>query len=82
MWKDIVTALINSGLTQYEIAARVGISQPHVSDLANGHRGKRIGFELGNKLLALHAERCRDSCAAPARTPSAGDVASAEPSAA
>jgi predicted XRE-type DNA-binding protein len=58
MWKDIIAAIMKSGLSQHQIAAAVGVSQAHISDLAAGKRGKRIGFELGKRLQSLHEERC------------------------
>lgn len=67
MWEKIISDLIASGLTQREIASRVGISQAHVSDLSLGRRGKRIGFEVGKALSDLHEHRCgkkRKGCAA------------------
>ncbi|MDV7397456.1 helix-turn-helix transcriptional regulator, partial [Arthrospira platensis SPKY1] len=58
MWKDIITSLVRSGMTQVQIAEAAGISQAHVSDLMNGRRGKRVSFDIGRRLEALHAKRC------------------------
>lgn len=59
MWKDIITSLMSSGMTQHQIAEAAGISQAHVSDLMTGKRGKRLSFEIGQRLSALHAKRCK-----------------------
>ena len=47
-----------SGMTQKEMAASIGASQSYVSDLERGVRGKRIGFEVGQKLHTLWLEKC------------------------
>lgn len=57
-WKSIISNLQASGLTQVQIAEAAGISQAHVSDLMNGRRGKRVSFDIGRRLEALHAKRC------------------------
>lgn len=64
MWKQIVSDLIESGLSQKEISERVGCSQPYICDLASGKAGKRLGFEVGKRLTELHQERCGDQAAA------------------
>lgn len=61
MWREIIDSLMRSGMTQHQIAASCGISQAHVSDLMNGRRGKRLSFEIGERLRALHAERVPDA---------------------
>ena len=57
-WTSIISELQEQGLTQAEIARLVGTSQGHISGLGAGKRGKRLGFEIGQRLLGLHAERC------------------------
>lgn len=59
MWQDIIKYLVSRGLSQRDIAKQVGVSQAHICDLANGKRGKRIGYELGQKLNDLHARELR-----------------------
>lgn len=55
-WKTIISDLRAAGLTQSEIAQEAGTSQGHISDIANGKKGKHLSFEIGAKLLALHAQ--------------------------
>lgn len=54
-WHKLITDLEARGWTQQKIAARVGTSQGHISDIRNGRRGKRIGFSVGVALVDLHA---------------------------
>ena len=34
--------------------------QAHVSALMTGRRGKRVGYEIGLRLLVLHRDRCKE----------------------
>lgn len=61
MWKEIIQELLNTGLTQGQIAERVQVTQTHISDLLHEKRGKRLGFEIGTRLIALHQEVCATS---------------------
>jgi len=56
MWAEIINELLDAGLSQGEIARRVGCSQPYISDLARGNCGKRIGWDLGKKIKDLHEQ--------------------------
>ena len=56
-WKSLIADLAKLGLTQKQIAAAAGISQPAVSDLARGRTLSPV-WEIGEKLRRLHAERC------------------------
>ena len=56
-WTLLIKDLIDSGLTQAEIAERVGCRQGYVSDVLNGRRGKSLSYEIGSRLIELHAER-------------------------
>lgn len=56
MLKDLITQILATGMSQAEVASRLGISQTHVSCIASGKRGKRVGFELGQRILRLHSE--------------------------
>jgi predicted transcriptional regulator len=52
-WKKLIHDLVASGLTQVEIANRVGCSQPTIAMLASG--GQRdVRWTCGEKLRALH----------------------------
>lgn len=57
-WTVLIRELQACGLTQEEIASKVGITQPSVSALAAG-KVKQPSFDLGNKLLKLHAKVTR-----------------------
>lgn len=59
MWKEKITDLLGSGLSQRELAELVGTSQPHICDLRTGKRGKRIGYDLGKRIEQLHLRRCK-----------------------
>jgi transcriptional regulator with XRE-family HTH domain len=56
-FKIIISNLMESGLTQHEIAAAAGSSQAHISCLLSGRR-KQPNWALGDALLRLHAEVC------------------------
>lgn len=59
-WKERIAYLTTeAGMTQGQIAEEIGASQPHVSDLASGKRGKRLGFEIGQRLVALYDRKRR-----------------------
>lgn len=52
-WKTLIQDLVASGLTQVEIANRVGCSQPTIAMLASGAQ-RDIRWTYGEKLRALH----------------------------
>jgi transcriptional regulator with XRE-family HTH domain len=53
-WKTIITDIkIGLGMTQVQIAHRVGISQTSVSELENG-KTKEPGYAIGRSLVDLH----------------------------
>jgi len=56
-WKSLIADLAKSGMTQKQIAAAAGISQPAVSALVRGRTLSPV-WEIGEKLRRLHAERC------------------------
>ena len=64
-WAKLIRDLQQAGMTQAEIAASVGCSRPHISDIANGRRGRRMAYEVGAGLVGLHAERAAPNSAAP-----------------
>lgn len=53
-WSEIIIDIKSFGLSQGEIAAECGISDGHVSDILHGRRGKRLGYSVGEKLIAMH----------------------------
>jgi predicted transcriptional regulator len=61
-WKSLIQELLSRGLTQDQIAEQSGCSQSFVSDLLNGKRGKRIGFEKAQGLISLR-DRLRKEAA-------------------
>ena len=56
-WKSLIADLAQLGMTQKEIGAAVGLSQPAVSDLARGRTPSPV-WEVGEALRRLHAARC------------------------
>lgn len=57
-WKNIVTELLATGLTQQQLADLAGCSQNMISDLYLGKKGERLGYSIGKSLVDLHQERC------------------------
>lgn len=56
-WKTLIAELTEIGMTQAEIGAIAELSQPAISDLANG-RTRDVRWSSGDRLRKLHAERC------------------------
>jgi len=56
-WKNLIADLMDSGMTQAEIADACLTSQGHISDL---YRGARLqpGWALGDRIRNLH-RKCR-----------------------
>lgn len=52
-WKKITHDVLASGLTQVEIAKRIGCSQPTIAMLASGAQ-RSLRWEYGEKLRLLH----------------------------
>ncbi len=65
-WSTIIAALLESGLTQQQIAHEIGSSQSYVSELASGRKGKRLDYRLGSRLHSLWMLRCQSRPAATA----------------
>ena len=58
-WKQIITDIkAGLGLTQVQIAAKVGCSQASISELESG-KAKTPGFDLGAALVVLHKKAKR-----------------------
>ncbi|WP_321953140.1 helix-turn-helix domain-containing protein [Paraburkholderia bannensis] len=57
----IVSDIIGSGLTQTELASLVPCGQSTISFFLRGKRGKRVSKLIGDRLQAIHAERCGTS---------------------
>ena len=56
-WKLVIEELERTGLTQNEIAAQAGCSQPYVSQLKSGKR-KNPDYHVGTALESLHRIKC------------------------
>jgi hypothetical protein len=56
-WPNIISDLMESGMTQAQIADAVDTGQSHISGLRRGDR-KIPNWQLGDRLIRLHAERC------------------------
>lgn len=63
-WKTLILEIKSHGWTQDAIAAEVGTSQGHISDLETGKRGKRLSFDLAQRLLALRDRLTKEATAA------------------
>lgn len=55
-FSKIIKELIDSGMTQAEIARRCATSQGYISDMINGRR-KCPNWILGDALIRLHRKR-------------------------
>lgn len=57
--QKITRELLETGLTQQELAALIPCSQPTIAAYANGKRGSKPSFNVASRLLELHRERCK-----------------------
>jgi len=57
-WKNLIQDLLDDGMTQVQIAEEAETGQSHISSLYREVR-KRPNWLLGDRLVALHAKRCR-----------------------
>lgn len=55
-----VADLLDSGLTQSQLAGLVPCSQSLISALLRGARGTRVSYVIASRLMELHAERCNE----------------------
>ncbi len=56
--KKITLELLETGMTQQELADLANCSQSTINAFAKGKRGSRPTLDLGLRLLTLHQERC------------------------
>jgi len=57
-WKNLIKGLLDAGMTQVQIAEACETGQSHISSLYRGDR-KQPNWLLGDRLVALHAKRCK-----------------------
>lgn len=57
-WKNIISELMQAGVSQVEIGNEIGLSQPSVSDIAAGKTKTDVRWGVGQRLIALHAKHC------------------------
>ena len=57
-WKTLIQDLLNTGRTQAEIAAKIGVSQPSIVDLLQS-KTKSVRWEVGNELIKFHKKVMR-----------------------
>lgn len=57
--QKITRDLLESGLTQQELADLVPCGQSTIAAYLAGTRGARLSKAIGDRLEALHAERCK-----------------------
>lgn len=63
--QKITNDLIDSGLTQQELADLVPCGQSTINAFSNGKRGQRPSLVIGSRLVELHKERCLTEAAGP-----------------
>lgn len=56
--KNHVAEILDTGLTQAQLAEMVPCSQSLISSLLTGARGSNISKRIGDRLEAIHAELC------------------------
>lgn len=64
--RDMVRDLIDSGLTQQQIAARIQVSQ---ATIARVHSGSDTRYETGKRIADLHRQLCPEKYHTPKLTP-------------
>lgn len=57
--KKAVSDLLETGLTQSQLAAEVPCSQSQISSLLSGTRGARVSYVIASRIAELHAHRVR-----------------------
>lgn len=57
-WKKIIVDLAGCGMTQAEIAAKVGVKQPTIAGILAGVQ-KDMRWSNGEKLIRLHRRTLR-----------------------
>ena len=62
MLKDMITSLLEHGMTQKEISARTGVPQPSISRVYNGVQAD-IGYSDGKLIEDLYNEVIREEAA-------------------
>jgi hypothetical protein len=55
----VIDDLLGWGMTQTDIQAATGISQPWLSQLRSTRANANVGYAVGAALLALHSRRKR-----------------------
>lgn len=57
-WKQLISELQATGLTQTQLSERTGLAQSAISELATG-KTTEPKWTTGDKLKALHKKLCR-----------------------
>lgn len=58
-WQKIVIDLLESGMTQQQLASRCGCDQSYISFVKRGEVQGDVRYGIGNALLKLHKQRCK-----------------------
>lgn len=58
--QTMVLELLNAGLSEGQLASKVGSNQPTIHRIKNG---SKTNYELGKKIEALHAEISKEKVA-------------------
>ncbi|KFB68880.1 helix-turn-helix domain-containing protein [Candidatus Accumulibacter vicinus] len=59
-FKQVIEDLLAAGMTQAGIAKKVGLTPPSIVDLTSG-RQKSVKWEVGDALIRLHCEKCKEA---------------------
>lgn len=57
-WKNLITDLVASGMTQVQIAEKAGCRQASISDLYTG-KTSQPSYAIGAALVAMHKKAVR-----------------------
>jgi hypothetical protein len=56
--KKVTLEILSTGLTEQQLAHLIPCSQSLINAFKSGKRGKRTSLVIGERLRAIHAERC------------------------
>jgi len=57
-WHTLIRNLLDTGMTQAQVAVAIGVTQGAVSQVLNSGGKRGFGFTAGNALIHLHSQRC------------------------
>lgn len=66
--QQMLKDLSENGLTQAKISSETGVSQGYISELLNGLRGSRVGFEVAQRIKTLWDQKREQELDQPCET--------------